>query len=60
MLEKVDNMTLPVALSFFSTQHGSDLSATMAASALVMVPVTIVFLLFQKNFIKGIALTGGK
>ncbi|QOX65134.1 carbohydrate ABC transporter permease [Anoxybacterium hadale] len=60
MLEKVDSMTLPVALSFFSTQHGNDLSATMAAAALVMMPVTIVFLVFQKHFIKGIALTGSK
>lgn len=60
MLEKVDSMTLPVALSFFSSQHGNDLSATMAAAALVMIPVTIVFLAFQKQFIKGIALTGGK
>ncbi len=60
MLEKVDSMTLPVALSFFSSQHGNDLSATMAAAALVMLPVTIVFLIFQKQFIKGIALTGGK
>jgi len=60
MLEKVDSMTLPVALSFFSTQHGNDLSATMSAAALVMLPVTILFLVFQKHFIKGIALTGGK
>lgn len=60
MLEKVDSMTLPVALSFFSTQHGNDLSATMSASALVMMPVTVLFLVFQKHFIKGIALTGSK
>jgi ABC-type glycerol-3-phosphate transport system permease component len=60
MLEKVDSMTLPVALSFFSTQHGSDLSATMSAASLVMLPVTVVFLIFQKHFIKGIALTGTK
>ncbi len=60
MLEKVSNMTLPVALSFFSSQHGSNVSATMSAASLVMVPVTIVFLIFQKQFIKGIALSGIK
>lgn len=60
MIEKLENMTLPVALSYFNSVHGTDLSATMAASALVMLPVTIVFLIFQKQFIKGIALTGGK
>ncbi len=60
MLERVSSMTLPVALSFFSSQHGSDLSATMSAASLVMLPVTIVFIAFQKQFIKGIALTGSK
>ncbi len=60
MLNSTEKMTLPLALSFFSSQHGNNLSATMAASALIMIPVTFVFLLFQKQFIKGIALTGMK
>ena len=60
LLEKIRNMTLPVALSFFSNQHGSDMGTVMAAAALIMMPVTIVFLCFQKHFIKGITLTGVK
>ena len=52
--------TLPLALSFFSTQHSTDLSAVMAASALIMIPSAIVFIAFQKQFIEGIALTGMK
>jgi len=60
MLNKVENMTLPIALSFFASQHATDLSATMAASALIMIPVTIVFVMFQKQFVKGITMTGGK
>jgi len=60
MLEKIENMTLPVALSYFSNQHYNDYSAIMAAAALIMVPVTVVFLLLQKYFIKGIAITGMK
>jgi ABC-type glycerol-3-phosphate transport system permease component len=60
LLEKVKNMTLPVSLSFFQTRHGNDMGAVMAASALIMLPVTIVFLCFQKHFIKGITLTGVK
>ena len=60
MLNEVDKMTLPLALSYFSTLHMSDLSATMAASALIMIPVTVVFMIFQKYFIKGIAMTGMK
>ena len=60
ILEKTRNMTLPVALSFFSGQHSNDMGTIMAAAALIMMPVTILFLTFQKQFIKGIALTGTK
>ena len=60
MLEKMENMTLPVALSYFSNQHYNDYSSIMAAAALIMIPVTVVFLLLQKYFIKGIAITGMK
>ena len=60
MLNDVKKMTLPLALSFFANQHAADLSATMAASALIMIPVTIVFMIFQKYFIKGITMTGIK
>lgn len=59
-LSSSSNMTLPLALSFFSTQHSTDLSAVMAASALIMIPSAIVFIAFQKQFIEGIALTGMK
>lgn len=59
-LNSTKNMTLPLALSFFNSQHLSDLSATMAAAALIMIPSTVVFLIFQKYFIKGISMTGMK
>lgn len=59
-LNSTEKMTLPLALSYFNQQHLTDLSATMAASALIMVPVAIVFIIFQKQFVKGIAMTGFK
>lgn len=59
-LTSSERMTLPLALSYFSTMHSSDLSATMAAAALITLPAMLVFLLFQKQFIKGIAITGMK
>lgn len=59
-LSSTDKMTLPLALSYFSTMHSSNLSATMAAAALIMVPTAIVFMIFQKQFVKGIAMTGMK
>jgi len=60
MLSSVDNMTLPLALSYFNSMHTTNMSATLAASSLIMVPVTLVFLALQKYFIKGIAMTGMK
>ena len=59
-LSSTKKQTLPLALSFFSSQHQTDLSATMAASALIMIPASIVVIIFQKQFIKGIAMTGMK
>ena len=60
MIEETENMTLPVALSYFTGFHSRDISAVMAAAALIMLPVTILFLALQKQFIKGITLTGVK
>lgn len=60
MLNDTKRMTLPLALSFFTSQHLTDNSATMAVASLVMVPVLIVFIAFQKQFIKGVALSGIK
>jgi len=54
------NMTMPLALSFFSNQHSANIGAIMAAATVIMLPVTIVFLCFQKQFIEGIAITGIK
>ena len=59
-LNKIENMTMSLAISFFSTQRTTDIGAIMAAATLVMVPVAIVFLVFQKQFIKGIAIAGLK
>lgn len=60
MLSDTDRMTLPLALTFFNTNHSMDMGATMSAATLVMLPVILVFLLFQKQFVKGISITGMK
>ena len=60
LIERIRDMTLPVALSYFTGVHSRDTSAVMAAAALIMLPVTILFLVLQKHFIKGIAIAGMK
>lgn len=59
-LSKPERMTMSLAISFFNNQRGSDIGAIMAAATLVMLPVTIVFLVFQKQFIRSIAMSGLK
>ena len=51
-------MTLPLGLVIFDTQRVSDMSATMAAASMMMMPMIIIFVLFQKQFIKGMTLSG--
>jgi len=60
MLSNIDSMTLPLALSYFSNARMADIGAIMSASSLIMLPTTILLLVFQKQFIKGVAMTGIK
>lgn len=55
-----DVRTLPVGIAFFSSEAGSAFHLIMAAAAMATVPVLIVFLIFQRQIIKGIVLTGLK
>ncbi len=58
--EKMDMRTVPVGLSFFSGEAGSSWELIMAGASMATIPVLIVFLFFQRQIIKGIALTGLK
>ena len=53
-------MTLPVGLSFFSSENGADWHLIMTGATLSVLPLMVVFILFQRYIIKGIALTGIK
>ena len=60
--EKMDMRTVPVGLSFFSGEAGTNASwdLIMASATMATIPVLIVFIIFQRQIIKGIALTGLK
>ena len=49
--------TLPIGLTFFRAANAYDIrfNLLMAASTLVVLPVVVLFLLFQKSFINGIS-----
>jgi multiple sugar transport system permease protein len=52
--------TLPVGLANFSGEAGSDWHYIMTGASVAMAPLVLVFLLFQKQIVKGIAMTGLK
>ena len=52
--------TLPLALAVLNGQFGTNFAMVMAGAVVATTPMLIVFLAFQKYFIKGIAMTGLK
>lgn len=53
-------MTITLGLPMFQSSYNQEYALPMTANALAAIPVLIVFLIFQKQIIKGIAFTGGK
>jgi multiple sugar transport system permease protein len=52
--------TLPVALANLSGEHVQDLELMMAGSLLTILPVMVVFLVFQRAYVRGIMAGGVK
>lgn len=52
--------TLPLGLNSFKGEYISYWNYIMAASMLVTIPVLIIYIFFNRYFIKGIKFTGGK
>ncbi len=52
--------TVPVGLTYFVSDVGTQYNLLMAASAFAMAPIVVLFLLLQKQFIQGIARSGLK
>jgi multiple sugar transport system permease protein len=54
-----ENMrTIPVALAAFQGQFSTDWQLLMAAAVVAMLPILVVFVLAQRQFIEGITVTG--
>jgi len=58
--ENPQNWTLSLGLASFRSVHQVQWNLTMAATALVMLPVIVLFFFTQKSFIEGIKLSGVK
>jgi multiple sugar transport system permease protein len=55
-----DLRTLPLGLALFVVKNRTAWDLLMAGSVVTTVPVLVIFLLFQRHFIRGIAVTGMK
>lgn len=59
-LRKLEQMTVSVGLSMFAGYRSPNWPAITAASTLSVLPIIVIFGLFQRYFVKGIVLTGMK
>jgi multiple sugar transport system permease protein len=60
-LTNQDTYTLSLGLQIFQSQHGgTEWHLLMAASAMIILPILIMFFFAQKTFVEGIALSGMK
>jgi len=59
-LRKLEQMTVSVGLSMFAGYRSPNWPAITAASTLSILPTVVLFVLFQRYFVKGIVLTGMK
>ncbi len=55
-----EKRTLPLLLTWYTSQHGQRYDLTMAASILVLLPILVVYMFFQRWIVRGVALTGMK
>lgn len=55
-----DTTTLSAGLAKMQGQYGSDYPAMMAAATLAVLPMVVIYVIFQKQFVEGIATSGGK
>lgn len=55
-----DKMVLSAGLASLQGEHGTNYTILMAGSILAIWPMIVIFLVFQRSFIEGIALTGSK
>jgi len=60
ILTEQNKRTLPIILTWYSTQHSNQIQLTMAASVLVIIPILFVFLLTQRWIVRGMTLSGMK
>lgn len=57
---KIEAMTLSSGLAYLQGQYSTNYPQLMAGSVIAMLPMIVLFIIFQKQFVSGIATTGIK
>lgn len=60
MHTNINSTTLSAGLSTLNSLSSTNYPVLMAGSLFAMLPMVILYLIFQKQFIEGVAMTGGK
>jgi multiple sugar transport system permease protein len=60
VISSPDHYTAPLGLALFVTKNRTSWDMLLAGSVIACLPMVVVFMIFQRNFIKGIALSGLK
>lgn len=60
MLSSSSTMTIPVGIATLIGEYVAEYGKQMAAATIGMIPTTLVFIIFQRYFVKGITLGGVK
>ncbi|MCR5755582.1 MAG: carbohydrate ABC transporter permease [Acetatifactor sp.] len=59
-LNKTATFTVPMMLNFFKGTYATDYPLLMSGTVISIIPVLIVYVIFQRQIIQGIAITGMK
>jgi multiple sugar transport system permease protein len=60
VLQKMNVRTLPIILTWFNATHTGQGALVMAATVMIIVPILIVFLFFQRWIVQGFTMSGFK
>ena len=60
VLQKIEVRTLPIILTWYNSTHTGQGAMVMAATVMIIVPILIVFLFFQRWIVQGFTMSGFK
>lgn len=59
-INTLSRFPISLGLAMFKGQYGTDYNLLMAASLLTMIPLIVLFAIFQRHFVDGVVVTGVK